>query len=359
MVTLTADERRMVDALVSCLAAAMQGCDDIDPAYANKTKIQKLLFLAIDEFDLPVTHSWYLAGAVVPTERATPSDLQDSFETTASTNDEVPEHEDSAIAEYLSPAADEDPLEPVLFSGDDSSEGFDEPDSTETVVDERRDEIVDFYRRKFPTVWHHSTMRFLQDFYLEYAPPEYRDVYVHSTHLRVHLSDIEEVVRARLEGNDPQASLDELVDDVGLVISDLHTSLRTTDSLSDTFRAVVAGTNVIEDGLMMLEATDPAELDERHLGAVQSMQEFYYYVVWRYPCLIISRETACGPSAEAVRTQRAEQLDGFEKTLEDRIDDLEAELDAVGLVPDYTDYPSLGDELDETITELAGEYFDQ
>ena len=66
MVHLTETESELVQQLLSAISETIHEAPDIDAAYSNKTKVQKLLYFAIDEFDLPITYSWYLAGAVIP-----------------------------------------------------------------------------------------------------------------------------------------------------------------------------------------------------------------------------------------------------------------------------------------------------
>jgi len=123
----------------------------------------------------------------------------------------------------------------------------------------------------------------------------YRDLYVQSTHLRTRLRDVETVVKTITEGEQPTQSLDELVDGIGLDVSDLHCSIQSSEDLQATFDDFVRGTDLIEDGLLMLSNRSPDELEPGHVETVQSMQEFFFYYVWRYPCLYISRETATGP----------------------------------------------------------------
>jgi hypothetical protein len=376
MVELTNTEHEQINTLVMCIAEAMAETG-IDPAYANKTKLQKLLYLAIDEFDLSITYSWYLAGAVLPGDQATPNTLETAFSELAepdgsSTPDDMfdqildsftaADHKstsaDTLSEEFPTEARPDDDatIDPVLFS--DSPESESESDSLEgSQEDLRTDDIVDFYISELPDVWHQNTMRFLQNFYLAHAPDAYRDLYVQSTHLRIHLRDIEEAIEAHLTGESPEESIDDLARSVGLEISDLHSTIQTTESLSPTFDGVVAGTDVIEDGLMMLSKRVPDQLDEAHLEAIKSMQEFYYYYVWRYPCLVISQETATGPSAEILRKERQQQFNNFDKQLEGRIEAIEAELDDAGLLPKYSDYPAADDKMETAFSELAADYF--
>ncbi len=57
MTLLSDAERDLVDDLLECIAIAIDRTEDVDKEYANKTKLQKLLYLAIDEFDLAITYS--------------------------------------------------------------------------------------------------------------------------------------------------------------------------------------------------------------------------------------------------------------------------------------------------------------
>lgn len=369
MTLLSDAELNLVDDLLDCIAAAMSEVEGADSAYANKTKLQKLLYLAIEEFDLPITYSWYLAGAVLPDDAATPQTLETAFNRVATPDspglassgvaeddDEVSSNEDASDKD------DEDEsIDPILFSATpDTTPSSPEVSSGDgDIAGHARENVVDFYISEISDVWNQNTMRFLQNFYLEYAPSDYRDFYVQSTHLRTRLRDIEEAVEAHVNDEEPATSISEQVREAGLDISDLHISLRESEALNATFQGFVAGTDLIEDCLMMVAKKDPGNLTEEHVDAMKSIQEFFYYHVWRYPCLIISQETATGPSAEALREARTDRLTDFESTLRDEIDSIEKELSDVGLRPGYTDYPDEGDEVGEIMGELANKYLEQ
>ncbi|WP_254523984.1 hypothetical protein [Natrinema caseinilyticum] len=373
MAQLSTEEHALVDELLECIATAMVSLEDVDPKYATKTKLQKLLYLAVDEFDLPLTYSWYLAGAVVPSDPVTPSGLESAFDDLPSPDepssdaveasesigsvDEVGESIDSSTTQP-SHQPDVEPIDPVLFT--DETDSDPEPDRTPSSegLGDRRDEIIDFYTSTIPDVWHQNTMRFLQNFYLDHAPSAYRDLYVQSTHLRTRLHEIETVVTAHLESEQPTQSIGDIAKSAGLDISDLHCTIRSSDSLSATFDGFVRGTNLIEDALMMLADRKPASLDQEHLAVVRSMQEFFYYYVWRYPCLVISQETATGPSADSLRARHQNRLANFEAELDRAADRFERELAAAGLRPDYTDYTVSNGDVTETIASLADQYLE-
>lgn len=381
MVQLSTTEHVLIDELLECLATAVDRTN-VDPAYANKTKLQKLLYLAIDEFNLPLTYSWYLAGAIVPGDSVSPAKLQTAFEDLPSTEQPtVPSTEspsdtsdastqpnsdetvsDAKVNETVADfkgelqSGDTDPeIDPVLFA--DPSEVVDHPDYTsQEGLGDRRADVIDFYERKLPDVWHQSTMQFLQNFYLTHAPDEYRDLYVQSTHLRTRLSEVEAVIAHHLNGEQPGQNLSSLSKAVGLEVSDLHYSLRKIDSLGATLTDVSRGTDLIEDGLMMLSQLDPDKLTETHREIVAEMQEFFYYGTWRLPCLVISQETATGPSAGTLRARRQEQLASFDGRLREKCCEFERTLEQADLNPTYADYEIAGDEVDQAAAELTEKY---
>jgi len=395
MVQLSTTEHALIDELLECLAIAMDRRPDVDPTYANKTKLQKLLFLAVDEFDLPLTYSWYLAGAVVPSDPVSPAGLESAFDDlpspdqpeapqaeSAPTSDEMHDsmaiepdasireepsasiHKEPDIQETVADFKDElrtdegEAMDPVLFSDSPAESESQSGPSIQDQLGDRRHEIIDFYEQKLPDVWQQNTMQFLQNFYISYAPEEYRELYLQSTHLRTRLREVEHTVTAHLEDDQPEQDLAELAKAVGLEISDLHYSIRKSDSLAETLETVVRGTDLIEDGLIMLSQVDPSELTETHGEVVEEMQEFFYYSVWRFPCLVISQETATGPSAETLRAQRQEELTSFEETLRRRCREFEGKLERAGLKPSYTDYEVPDDELSQHAAELTEKYLE-
>jgi len=379
MVQLSTTEHELIDDLLDCLAIAMDRLPDVDPTYANKTKLQKLLFLAVDEFDLPLTYSWYLAGAVVPSDPISPAGLQSALDELPSTDQpEVPAAEPASVEADADASAavepdvqetvadfkdelrtdDSETVDPILFS-DTPTDSDEEPDTiTQDQLADRRDEIIHFYERRLPDVWQQNTMQFLQNFYISYAPERYRDLYLQSTHLRTRLREVEQAVTKHLETEQPEQDLEELAKAVGLEVSDLHYSIRKNESLAATLDMFVRGTDLIENGLMMLSQIQPDELSKTHKEVVQEMQEFFYYSVWRLPCLIISQETATGPSAETLRAYRQEELSSFDERLQRRYREFERTLEQAGLKPSYTDYDVPDDEISQHAAKLTEEYLE-
>ena len=291
MFNLTTTESDLIDQLLNCLEEAISTILDVSLNYANKTKIQKLLYLAIDEFDIPVTYSWYLAGAVVPDRSIGPSSLNGQTTgpetpngpTIPSSTDEY----DSDSSPNTESPTDSIPVDPIMFR-DDHDEGNTESVDADLSTYVDRETLLDFYRSEIPTVWHQETMRFLQNFYQEKAPKEYQLLYIESTHLRTHLGELSETVEAHLDGETPTRSIESLRKSIELSISDLHYYLRQDEQLRQTFTVVVDGTDMLEDAILMLDKLPEEEFTQKHLTLLQELQDFFYYYVWKYPCLLIS-----------------------------------------------------------------------
>jgi hypothetical protein len=148
-------------------------------------------------------------------------------------------------------------------------------------------------------------------------------------------------------------------DDIELSISDLHYYLRDHELLQETFQLVVTGTDLIEDALLALNQTDPEDLTARHVDCIENLRDFFYYVVWKYPCLMISQDTATGPSADALRRDHRQEYAAFDETVLAEAQSLEQELTGHGLLPEAGMYqPPAHEELRETLSDLSSQYFD-
>ncbi|NIC00934.1 hypothetical protein [Halobacterium sp. R2-5] len=358
MVKLTDTEAALVDQLLDAVETVLVELPDVDPSYANKTKLQKLLYLAIDEFEIPVTYSWYLAGAVVPDR-----DIGPDAVTGGPSGPTGPDALSHAAAQpsttnEVDDASPEGPsVDPILFTGDADGGADDAPADVTTYV--TREELHSFYRREVPDVWHQETMRFLQNFYQEMAPEAYRLLYIESTHLRANLSELADAVACHVRGDEPARSITAIRESIELSISDLHYHLRRDDRLAQTFDVVVDGTDLVEDVLVMVDQRPRDELTEGHVSLLDDLQDFFYFYVWKYPCLLVSQETATGPRADALRSERAREFESFEERVRDRQRDLAAEFDSAGLLPGPDDYEPVTDpELSQRLSDLSSQYLE-
>jgi hypothetical protein len=350
MTDLTESEHELVAQIFDILDDAIDSLPDIDESYANKTKIQKLLYFAIDEFEIPVTHSWYLAGAVVPDRSIGPNTLQTADKLEEPSSPSVPETDSDGDASDLGT------VDPILFTESSGVDNDSDP-SPELSTYVSKSDLLTFYRQEIPDIWHERTMRFLQNFYQETAPKEYQLLYIESTHLRTHLDDLADAIDAVIEGETPKRSISSIREAIELSISDLHYYIGRHNNLNQTIDVVVKGTNLIEDTVMRLDQHSSAALTPEHQMAVEHLQDFFYYYVWKYPCLLISADTASGPQAEDLRAEQLTVFEAFDDHVMEERATVAADLAAVDLLPGPNDYEPIDDDLlSETLRDLSKQY---
>jgi hypothetical protein len=147
------EEKPYADALLRGIELAVEDVFDDPGRNITRTEQEKLCYFAIKEFDLPVTYSWYLAGAY--TKVAGEPDNAPGRMTTNTGGVRRDHGETEEVQQYRDYFASE------VF--------FDDYDLRE--------------------VWYTGKFDFLRDFYQECAPEEYTDLYLTSTDIREYLEN--------------------------------------------------------------------------------------------------------------------------------------------------------------------------
>lgn len=412
MVSLTGDEEELVEALASCLALAITEADGVEYSDLNKTKTQKLLYLAIDEFDLPITYCWYLAGSLVESDSVNPSSVESAFDTLPTPDspsisedtddpDEATDFADGSSTRFQSPPpespyvesemarefemamSDEDrlktPDEGDRTSDDNRPSGPDEeeadtyieasdyestpnPDDIDSPegIEFPAHDIVEFLKTRLANYPLGSTDEFLLHFYHHHAPSKYRQLYESSLHIRSELRSVTQQARNLAHDDGGLEGIEQKVQRVSDHITDFHFNLYEHDDLRETVRGVVSATDVIEDALMMIKQLSEDEIHQGHVDALEELQTFFYSGAWKYPALKIAAQTATGPSADRIERTRNRQFNSFEEELVDFEEEVVAHLAAAGLVPSAEDYPDpKSDDVGAAITDLFTTYTSQ
>lgn len=406
MVTLSQHERDLLQTLEQCLSRAVASVDGVTPADINRTKHQKLLYLAIDEFDLPVTYSWYLAGSLVESQTVSPGNLTDVSSPDTPASPSIGESDDTevsgveerdtdndpdegadvagdtgsedtvmstpdveierarelaeAVDDTLSEETDSDDEEGAADDSDDDADGSIQPgdhgssqpsespdQSPETLswpsadIDASTEECIDFLVDQLETYPLVSTDQFLIQFYHVRAPDTYQTLYETSLHVRSTLRALTDELRAYVSGAADTVDIERHDEELGRHLTELHLELRRIDQLRSTSTAVIRATDLIEDAVMMLRQQALEELTQRHIEALETVQEFYFNWAWKYPALYISMDTATGPSADAVVNARRARLETFEDELAAERSRIKSELTDAGLVPTEGDFPDM------------------
>jgi hypothetical protein len=296
-----------VDPLKDMLTAIELAVDDaIETPGRNitRTEQEKLCYFLIEEFQVPVTYSWYLAGANTKVT-GEPSMDESRVESTAG-----PVNSDSGYSDE---------------------------------VREYRSYLVNtefFPDYRLQDVWYTDKNEFLSDFYEACAPEEYLDLYLISTEIRSKLESIEETIA---EGTDnyslsaftdsgPEPLLDRQTEEkFRLLISDFHIELSEIKDLQEIVPTVTMGTDVIEQVLAQLTTTSSLTPDQQEL--VSEVFQYFYDDVWRYPAFYISTKTAEGPNHHHLKGEHAERFVNFHKELRAQAEQLRSRCEANGLYP--------------------------
>jgi len=278
---------------------------------------EKLAYFAIQEFDIPITYSWYLAGANTRVA-GEPSEAARRVETPSS-----PQWRDVG----------------------------EDPD-----VRQYRDffataEFMPGYRLR--DIWYTGKFDFLRDFYEHCAPEEFLDLYIVSTDIREQLENIDEIVQQEATnhslsewsgGSDDGVLGTTDESDFRLLISDLHIEISEIDDLTETVSIITRGTDVIEQVFAYL--TELESVSEDQFSILNELSGFFYYDVWRYPALYISTQTAEGPNAHHLIDEHAERFTEFHEELVAEAEEMQNQCVTNDL------YPGLGhhsDAIDESV----------
>ncbi|WP_276302151.1 hypothetical protein [Halorussus lipolyticus] len=274
---------------------------------------EKLTYFAIKNFDLDLTYSWYLAGANTKVSYGTSLTAKPGTE------------------RYFGSLQSETPY----------------TDRLNKLRDFFENEVFfgDYSLRK---IWWEDRFSFLRDFYQEFAPEKYRDLYIISTNIKEKLYNIDKLIETEsknttlsdFDGGGSDALLPPPKEkEIRYLISDLHLELSSIEELSDTKAVVASGTDLIEQILYKLSQKETTTQEQRRI--LDELHDFFYYYVWKYPALLISADKACGPNAKALKFESLREFNGFEKQVEEEREKLANWCYKADLLPNIEDYTSL------------------
>lgn len=325
------EERKLRNKVFQGMDLAVEGIQGYNGRDLTAVERLKLLHFAIEEFDLPLTHSYYLAGDI---------DLASSAKNTYRTESPVEPEPNRDLDEF------EDNVD-FKRSGVHRSVGDDVNEFKEYFQKAEFFEDCDLR-----TVIFQPGPEFLIDYYeavlkaedLEYAD-ELGDLYIHSTRFRNALSEVIEDIQTghqvtSIDDFKRSSSLGMISRERELHLRDLVSlmlmDLAAIEWLNETRDSVRKGTTFIEKVLKRL--TTVSELSGEQIDAVASLESFFYDFVWKYPALHTSKRTARGPNADTLVAMRERQLATFEQELLAWTSIREGEFAELGLLPQPEDY---------------------
>jgi len=297
------DEEYM-NALLRGLELAWKNRFDPGDRPPSRLEEEKLCYFAYQELDLPVTYSWYIFGAKAKAS----GDPQ-----------EAPNR--------------------MVVPGQ------------QFQRDHGENEYVDRYRQYFESetffgdydleaVRYAPRHEFLQDFYEECAPEEFRDLYLISIEIQRELDSLNERVEMDT-GNQSLSAFGAGADvplrsaqeeqDLRLLISDLHLELADHDELAEIVDDVARATDVVEQVLARLATIESATGEQAK--ALDNLEEYFYYGPWLYVALYISTQTATGPQSHELIREHANRFLEFDESLQRKRDRMQTRCYNVDLYP--------------------------
>lgn len=313
-------ERLLLQDIMDGLAAAIREAEcegrDVDIAELDAIKLNKLAYLAIEEFDVPITYSWYLYGASLSDSDVTVDYVTDAYE--------------SGISAEYEPSVGDEPWEQLGESPLTYKEYFLRDVDLESIFKEK-------------------TKAYLKDFYSGYAPEKYEDLYVACA---VFQKSLDAVGETRGVGNE--------MPDAETVINELNTLVEEVVFHEEFDQEVVDAftlyTDLLKDVLVSLP--DIEEWTAYKRRTVYDVCSFFYNKAWKYVALRISEdmvEEVNGPSWRSLLSGILDDVDEVSSTFEEDFRGLEKRCYESGIVGQEFRQYTVDKNVEEDYSERAEE----
>lgn len=291
MITL-GDEDDLLEDIKEGVEIAMQRrgyeSKDIDPI-----KFNKLSYLAIQEYNIPITFGWYKYGP------APANVAYQSVTVHPRTLDEIP-----AVEEPRVQSVNQDYRSPEEYSYYFSND----------------------LEEEFETILEKPTKEYLVQFYFNYAPDRYRDLYIASAELQQVLDGIKADSSWHDEKEEYVALLTERFP---RVIHEIESNTLLNESLGSM--------KEYEQLLMKIVSTASNQdtLSESQQRFVKRVVDYFYGGAWNYVALLISRDTvelSPGENKSKLRNSIEEDLRELRNQFDTELERLEERAEQFDLV---------------------------
>jgi len=295
-------------AILSKIETALENAlekEGLEPS-TDPVKRQKYLYLAVDNFTAedqnPITYSWFKWGA-------------------------------SAVAGPGGP--------------DTGKTFFTDRPSAAPLVETSISEYVDFFigdGHSLPLErwWEADFLEFLEHFYTNSAPDQYRDLYVNNIQL---LKILDEVEGAVFQARNPARK--ETYDDVCEISADIKGEVLIQEELDSDYEIVSEFMGLLEDSIMVLSDISRDELKKGHQTAISEVKDHYMDHVWLILAHNMSLKTAVGPNVEDIYQTSPDQLTRLRETFKREQDTKKQICSSVGLLPNLADYEDSSESFEE------------
>lgn len=286
--------RDIIDGLNSAIAMNHQRLDSkqIDPI-----KLNKLIYLAVHEFELDITYRWFKYG----------SDFTKHGNVDIASVHAVP------INDLPSP---------------DSPRIADSREQREDLPPTPRD-YKHFFEREvedIDKIFTDETRDYLRTFYRDYAPEPYENLYAECAVLQKSLDEIG-------DADNPGSIIYRRADDLLEEISSVRHEVNAISDLNQQSKPFGRFLKLLKDVVVTVESRK-GEITNRQKQAIESLVYFFYEVAWLLIALKIASKESHGPQGENWRTGAKARLEEQEETYTDELYAIYRQCIESGLIAD-------------------------
>ena len=195
---------------------------------------------------------------------------------------------------------------------------------------------------------------FLEEFYEEYAPSEYRDLYIANV-------DIQRILYRHSNSINVDEFSDEDYRKVSRIVTRLHRELASCsdEDIQQAAPRVIEFTDLVEDVYMMLAQLPPEEIVSSPELVIRELNRVYHDTAWKYVSEVISKSTAQGTDRSELITAASSEIEKLESSHEGVPDRLRSLAADAGLLPSPDDFDITSDsglESGEQLVDLSETY---
>lgn len=267
--------------------------EDWDHEQLDPIRFNKLLYRAVDHFDLPITYRWYKYGSDFTQHGLT-----------------VDEHTQPADLQEL-PSPDEPRIESI------------EGDHSPPTPRKYKDFFVSEFSGEF---FKNDTKQYLESFYQDYAPEELKDLYMTCAVFQKTLDSIG-------HSNDPGAKTTNQIDTILGELEELNREVLVYPAIADVDSKFHDYSDLLEDVLITVNDLE-GDLDAWQEEIYQNVIRFFYEKAWKLVALKIAIERTNGPNAIDWRERDARRFTRMAGSYDDELAQLANQSTRAGLIAD-------------------------
>lgn len=288
------DERQVLRDIVDGVSAFVEA-QELDHTKLDPIKFNKLLYLTVEHFELPVTYRWYKYGSDFTPHRISVNDVH------STPLDELPSPDTPRI----------------------NTIGGNQPPSPRDVK-----EFLEANGTEIEHLFEDDTKAYLRRFYEDYAPESLAPMYAACAVFQKTLDCV-----GHAEDMDRGSAVVEYVDTLLAELETLTREVRKCPDVADVDELYVDYADLLKDVLVTVEDMD-GDLTPAQDDLLRELVEFFYNRAWLVVALKIAVENTEGQSTREWRkilVQRFNtQIDSYERDLQS----LRKQCERSGLVAD-------------------------